>query len=150
MADFPVEERAGGIVFRQNGNSLEYLMVTSNSNRTRWIFPAGHVETGETAQIAASREVFEEAGVETRVISNLGNLHYYWNHDGVRFLVVTTLFLMEYQKTVSLNPEGRDVRFFAYDQLLTLNLWEESRNFIQKAHAILSNTQKSSFTNTLG
>jgi 8-oxo-dGTP pyrophosphatase MutT (NUDIX family) len=134
MTDFPVEERAGGLVYRQNGTEIEYLLVTSNSNPNRWILPAGHIETGESPEIAAQREVFEEAGVEADIMGKLGELQYFWTHDKTRFLVITSIYLMKFQKTVLNNPEGRHVQFFPYERLMSLNLWEESRAFFKKAN----------------
>jgi 8-oxo-dGTP diphosphatase len=133
----PMEERAGGIVFRKTGDNIEYLLVTSNSNKSRWIFPAGHIEKGEKPQEAALREVMEEAGVEVRIINNLGSFQYFWYRDNRKIIIDTHLFLMEYHKTVAVNPEGRQVDFFKLEEILALNVWEESKSFIEKAHVLI-------------
>lgn len=132
------EQRAGGIVFRRINDRAEYLLVTSNSNKTRWIFPAGHVEIGETYEETALREVGEEAGVSATIICKLGNYHYNWFRDNRKTLIDTHLFLMQYLNTLCLNPEGRQVDFFSYEAILSLNLWEESREFMTKAHRVVS------------
>ena len=79
LSELLVQQRAGGIVFRNENNQIEFLLVTSNSNRNRWIIPAGHVEAGESYQETALREVAEEAGVEAAIFSTLGV-------DGVRLV----------------------------------------------------------------
>lgn len=148
MSELPTEERAGGLVFRKsagaNGPKLEYLLVTSNSNKNRWLIPAGHVEPGETAPQAALREVVEEAGVAARLIFKLGEIQYCWTHFGMPTLIITTFFLMEHQQTISLNPEGRTVGFFEYQDLIKLNLWDETRRFMQQAHRIATDYIQSS------
>ncbi|HBE76332.1 MAG TPA: hypothetical protein DDW65_00895 [Firmicutes bacterium] len=129
-----IEKRAGGIVFRRQDDKLEYLLVTSNSNKSRWIFPAGHVETGEVPPEAALREVLEEAGVIAEIILDLGSFRYYWYHANQKIIIETDLYLMKYIKTISENPEGRQVQFFDFAQILDVNIWKESREFLKKAH----------------
>ncbi len=134
--DLPIESRAGGIVFQKKGETIEYLLVTSNSNKNKWIFPAGHIERGETAEEAALREVIEEAGVEAQITADLGKFQYYWYRDNRKIIIETQLFLMEYQKTLITNPEGRQVAFYSFEQILNLNTWEESKEFLKKAHSL--------------
>jgi 8-oxo-dGTP pyrophosphatase MutT (NUDIX family) len=129
-----IEKRAGGIIFRRQDDKFEYLLVTSNSNKSKWIFPAGHVETGETPQEAALREVLEEAGVIAEIIFDLGNFRYYCYRSNQKIIIETDLYLMKYIKTISEDPEGRQVQFFDFDRILDLNIWKESREFLKKAH----------------
>lgn len=130
-----IEKRAGGIVFRPNNSGFEYLMVTSNSNQNRWIFPAGHVEAGETPKEAACREVMEEAGVIAESVLDLGIFQYYWYRGKQKITIETNLYLMCYQKTVTTKPEGRQVQFFSLNQILKLNIWEESREFLKETQS---------------
>lgn len=133
----PVEQRAGGVVFRKENGEIEFLLITSNSNRNRWIIPAGHVEAGETFMDTALREVTEEAGVEAAIVADLGNLSYLWRRGNQKVTINTSLYLMKYLKTITINPEGRLVRFFSFEETLNLNLWDESREFILKAQEIV-------------
>ncbi|NLW45872.1 MAG: NUDIX domain-containing protein [Firmicutes bacterium] len=133
MSNLPVEQRAGGVVFRKENGRIEFLLVTSNSNPNRWIIPAGHVEDGETFIDAALREVAEEAGVEAIVVASLGNLSYRWYRNDQKILINTSLYLMKYLQTITINPEGRLVNFFTVEETIDLNLWDESREFLQKA-----------------
>ncbi len=134
MSNLPIERRAGGIVFCKEDSRIEFLLVTSNSNRNRWIIPAGHVEAGEAPMETALREVEEEAGVEAAIISDLGILEYLWYRSNQKILIETHLYLMKYLKTVAINPEGRQVGFFDYKQAESLNMWDESRAFLEKAY----------------
>lgn len=140
MNNQPVECRAGGVIYRKTGDNLEYLLVTSNSNKNRWIFPAGHIEEGEEPAVAALREVVEEAGIEACIIIDLGSFQYSWSREGKKILIDTNLFLMEYQQTIQTNPEGRQVRFFSYEEILGLNIWEESKAFLGKARLLINTT----------
>jgi 8-oxo-dGTP pyrophosphatase MutT (NUDIX family) len=142
VTQYVTEQRAGGVVFRRIADRIEYLLVTSNSNPKRWIIPAGHIETGESAAIAALREVAEEAGVQARILADLQNYQYYWYRNNQKILLDTRLFLMEYEATALPNPEDRRVQFFPYEVLLKLNLWDESKEIIEKAQRILTNMPK--------
>lgn len=136
MTEYPIEQRAGGIVYRRINHQIEYLLVTSNSNKERWIFPAGHVEAGETHEMAALREVGEEAGVTAKIVADCGDFQYYWNRNNQKISLNTHLFIMEYLQTQVINPEGRAVKFFRYEEILKLHLWDESKEIIKKAHEI--------------
>ncbi|MBV9111101.1 MAG: NUDIX domain-containing protein, partial [Gemmatimonadetes bacterium] len=60
-----VAQTAAGIVlFHAGGGERRYLLVRSAlTRRPIWEFPKGGVEPGETDEIAAERELQEEAGM---------------------------------------------------------------------------------------
>jgi 8-oxo-dGTP pyrophosphatase MutT (NUDIX family) len=62
-------------VYRGAGATLVFLVVSARRAPGEWVLPKGHVEAGETPEAAAAREVFEEAGVVTKVIQWLGSVH---------------------------------------------------------------------------
>jgi 8-oxo-dGTP pyrophosphatase MutT (NUDIX family) len=70
------DRKAGGLVYRETkrGGRLchEVLVVTSRSNPDRWILPKGSAESGESAEMTASREIEEEAGVRGSLVAELG------------------------------------------------------------------------------
>ena len=138
MTGFPVEQRAGGIIFRKANPQIEYLLVTSNSNKERWIFPAGHVEAGVTDAEAALREVREEAGVQAEIVADLGCYQYNWFRNKQRIILNTHLFLMEFVTLLNPNSEGRRVQFFPYETILKLNPWDESKALLKHAHQVCS------------
>ena len=65
MAKF---KQAGAIVVRAGKTGPRILLVTARRNPDNWIFPKGHVESGETLKVAAVREAREEAGVDGKVV----------------------------------------------------------------------------------
>jgi ADP-ribose pyrophosphatase YjhB (NUDIX family) len=62
---------AGGVVYRLNRQTPEVLLVTARRDPSVWVLPKGHIEKGESAEQAAVREVFEEAGVNARIVEFL-------------------------------------------------------------------------------
>jgi len=66
------KRRAGGLVLRKNTIGEEILLVSSRKNPSIWIVPSGTVESGETPEDAALREVREEAGVNCTIETTVG------------------------------------------------------------------------------
>jgi len=60
-------DSAGAAVFRTTGGVPEVLVIRYGS---RWSFPKGHIEPGETPQAAAVREVYEETGAHIRLLAD--------------------------------------------------------------------------------
>lgn len=56
------EVSAGGIVFRRSPEGLRVLLIRDSYQN--WGFPKGHLEAGESPDVAAVREVGEETGLE--------------------------------------------------------------------------------------
>jgi 8-oxo-dGTP pyrophosphatase MutT (NUDIX family) len=142
MGRMPIEQRAGGLVCRKINGQIKYLLVTSISNPARWIFPSGHIEEGEEFTDTALREVLEEAGVEAEIIGSLGTLRYVWFQEHQKVTIDNHLFLMKYLKTVDTKPEGRWVEFYSIDEILTLNLWNETKVFLKGIHDTINSLIK--------
>ena len=65
-------KQAGAIAIRGTGADVEVLLVRAKKNPRHWIFPKGHVESGETLEQAAMRELREEAGVVGEMLGPIG------------------------------------------------------------------------------
>ena len=79
-----------------------------NDHPTNWIFPKGHIETGETPEEAARRELAEEAGVVGELLGFVGETRFV-NRDR-RYHVVYHLF--EPLET-GLPHESREQKWFS-------------------------------------
>lgn len=55
---------AGGVAFRWR-DSIPEVAIVSVKPKLRWQLPKGIVDTGETPEVTAVREVREETGLET-------------------------------------------------------------------------------------
>ena len=73
MAKF---KQAGAIIVRNGKAGPRILLVTARRNPDNWIFPKGHVESGETLKAAAVREAREEAGIEGKVVGAAGRMSF--------------------------------------------------------------------------
>ena len=67
---------AGGVVFRQDTKAPRYLIVTAKKNKAHWVLPKGYIESGESPEEAAVREVREETGATGCPLGTVGTLRY--------------------------------------------------------------------------
>jgi 8-oxo-dGTP pyrophosphatase MutT (NUDIX family) len=98
---------AGGVVTNSEG---EVLVVSQHG--TSWSLPKGHIDRGESALVAAMREIYEESGIrDLELIRELGT---YERHrigvdggDDRSELKVITMFLFRTSEK-SLRPVDPD------------------------------------------
>jgi 8-oxo-dGTP pyrophosphatase MutT (NUDIX family) len=99
---FPTVEQisAGGAAFRRTDSGYEIALIAVGANR-RWQLPKGLIDAGETPEIAALREVREEAGIETELLSKIETIEYWYfgDHRGerVRFHKSVHFYLLAYR-----------------------------------------------------
>lgn len=90
---------AGGAAFRQNDSGVEIALISAKPS-LRWQLPKGIIDAGETPEIAALREVREEAGIETELLEKIETIEYWYvgNYRGerVRFHKLVHFFLLKY------------------------------------------------------
>jgi ADP-ribose pyrophosphatase YjhB (NUDIX family) len=83
---------AGGVVYRAANRRVEYLLVRPKRSQDEWVLPKGHIESGESCEQAAIREVREETGVVARIIAPLRTTEFVTNGKLVRI----KFFLMQF------------------------------------------------------
>ena len=127
---------AGAVVFRPTAKGPRYLLVEAAGKRGRWVFPKGHIETGETASETALREVTEEAGVRALPIRRLRRVEQ--KQDGKSISIV--YFLMAHAGRAE-PLENRRTRWLAFDDAMEALDLEKSRRLLRSAHRLISTTK---------
>ena len=113
---------------RLDGKEPKVLLVTAKRNRQNWIFPKGHIESGETAEVAALREAREEGGVRGRLIGPAGAVAY--GFMGARARV--EYFLAEFTGETGPPEEGRDRSWCGVEEALARLSHKGARKLLRK------------------
>ena len=144
-----VSQTAAGIVlFHLGGGERRYLLVRSAlTRRPIWEFPKGGVEAGETDEVAAERELREEAGFregEYRVLDGFREEERYVFTQGkgeARILIVKRVvyFVAEaHTNAVTISHEAEDYRWATYEEALRLLRFPGKRAVLERAQAFLA------------
>jgi 8-oxo-dGTP pyrophosphatase MutT (NUDIX family) len=69
------------VVFRCTSDGPRYLLI--RDGYANWGFPKGHIDEGESPDVAARREIREETGLDPLILrAPLGMIDWYFRHDG--------------------------------------------------------------------
>lgn len=138
---------AGGVAFRKIDSNYE-IAVISVKPRLRWQLPKGLVDEGESAEIAALREVREEAGIEADLIEKIETIEYWYfgNQKGarVRFHKFVHFFLMKYitGDVANHDHEVTEARWVKMDEAIEMLDFESEKEVVKKARELLANFQE--------
>ena len=95
--DGVLELSAGGAVVHDS-NVIVVVPVKRDAQRRRVVvLPKGHLDEGETDELAAIREVMEETGVMAELIDKLGDVEYSYERRGRRRNKRVAFYLFEYR-----------------------------------------------------
>ncbi len=82
------EVSAGGLVIDTTGKLGLLIgrrdLKDASGKRILWSLPKGHIEEGETPEVAALREVQEETGIESVIEKSLGVIDFWFMAGGKR------------------------------------------------------------------
>lgn len=100
LLNIEVRKAAGGVVKNELN---EYLWIYRFD---KWDLPKGHIEKGESKEIAAVREVEEECNVSgLKIEKELETTYHVFLHKGTTVLKVTYWYLMHTSKIQELVPQ---------------------------------------------
>ena len=75
-----IQTSAGGVAVREINGAL-HVAIVKMLPEMRWQLPKGIIDPGETPEIAALREVNEEAGVTCELIESIERIEYWFSAD---------------------------------------------------------------------
>ena len=113
--DERIEISAGGVVYRRVAGEIEVAIAEQRDRITATLttrLPKGKIESGETAEQAAVREVAEEVGLTSRVVGDLGSVRYIYSEPSARVSKEVHYFLLEWVAAEPLECDGEMERVY--------------------------------------
>ena len=129
---------AGGVVIDKKSADSPLVLLVHRPAYDDWSFPKGKLDSGESIEQAALREVKEETGLDCRVIENLPPVRYsYRNRSGRIRQKIVHYFLMEPTAgRISVNiHEIDEARWHGVSDALDLLSYEHDRELLASLFA---------------
>ena len=104
-------------VFVFNPENQKFLMI-KHKKVGKWLQPGGHLEKGEEPHEAAIREVFEETGINVKIISKLAILEYISEKTHVHVDFAYLAYPHENQKETMNHEETDGLSWFSLKEIL--------------------------------
>jgi 8-oxo-dGTP pyrophosphatase MutT (NUDIX family) len=90
------EFSAGGLVVRRF-RGRPWLACIRVKGGEVLALPKGHIDPGESAAEAATREVREETGLDATLVEKLEDVRYWYRRPGARVFKVVSFYLLRYR-----------------------------------------------------
>ena len=129
---------AGIIVYHTHHNEPYFLLLQYSAGH--WDFAKGKIESGESQQEAALRELHEEAGISATIQPGFEETFSYIFTDYDKQLAqkTVTFFMGNTQETqITLSHEHIDYAWLPYKEALEKLTYDNAKNILKKAYKFL-------------
>lgn len=136
------ETSAGGLVIDFDRDPISTVIIGRYDRRGRmvWSLPKGHIESGETREQTAEREIREETGIEGVVIGELGSIDFTFVAEGRRIHKTVHHFLLRRTggKVSTADIEVADVAWVALSDVQDRLSYADERRLIARVPTLLA------------
>jgi 8-oxo-dGTP pyrophosphatase MutT (NUDIX family) len=135
------EKSCGAIIFRRQGERYEFLLIQHTRGR-HWGFPKGHVEKNETEKQTARREVYEETGLEIKILPGFRKEERYSPTRGVLKTVVYFFAEALSPEVTYILPEVKAHAWLPLPEALSQLAFRSQQRLLKRAYEYLQSMQK--------
>ena len=133
------EKSCGAVVYFRKEKDIKYLLVCERSGF--WVFPKGHMETGETEQETAFREAKEETGLDIAFVPGfrITDEHNLAREGRPNTIKQTVYFLSESksQRFVPQETEISNIQLLDFETALATLQFNRFKHILTQAHTFL-------------
>ena len=133
---------SGGVAFRVSATGTEVALISVGPEK-RWQLPKGLVDSGETPEVTAVREVREEAGIETELLQRIETIEYWYvgnrGNQRVRFHKFVHFFLLRYLsgQVEDHDWEVNEARWVPINEAIKMLTFKNERQALEKAMLLI-------------
>ena len=133
---------SGGVAFRWQDSNPEIAIVSVKPS-LRWQLPKGIVDPGESPDVTAVREVREEAGIETDLLSLIETIEYWYRSvkygKPIRYHKFVHFYLLSYRDgdVSDHDHEVEEARWVGLHEAIKMLAFKSEREVVEKAREII-------------
>jgi len=133
----PIQVEA--IIFRRNGNKMEYLLLKRLPERNGFWQPiTGGVEEGETRNEALRREIREETGIKN-IVAVLEDLYLFeFSDPNLNQEYVYGVEVSSSEEIILDQKEHSEYKWCSFQEALQLLHWKENKEALRKLNKTLT------------
>jgi 8-oxo-dGTP pyrophosphatase MutT (NUDIX family) len=138
------EFSAGGVAIRRLRGGLVFAAIRPRGKKEGvWALPKGLIAEGEKPDATALRETEEETGIQSKLVTKLGDIRYVYTWEGERVFKVVSFYLLRYSKgrLGAIEPEMRievdEARWLPLEEGPKLLAYGGERQMVEKALAFV-------------
>ncbi len=135
------ETSAGGVVLDLTSDPPAVALIARHDRRSRllWSLPKGHVEAGETPEMAALREVHEETGLVGRILAPLGIIDFWFVVEDRRIHKTVHHYVIEAVggELSDEDIEVEAVEWIPFNQVVRKLAYGDERRLVEKVAQIV-------------
>jgi ADP-ribose pyrophosphatase YjhB (NUDIX family) len=133
------ETSAGGLVVDHDHFTAALIGRLDRRGRLLWSLPKGHIEAGETPEMAAIREIQEETGILGEIVNPLGTIDFWFVAEDRRVHKTVHHFLLRAVggELSDLDVEVTEVAWVPLDQLESRLAYADERRLVRIAATML-------------
>ncbi len=133
------ELSAGTVLFNQNNDKIEYLLL--NYPTGHWDFPKGNIEEGEAEMETVRREIKEETSIDSIEFINGFRKKIKYNYKRrEKFVYKEVIFYLSEtkDKNVKLSFEHKDYAWLNYNDAMKLLTYKNAKIILEEVNILLT------------